>query len=148
MAIPATDLTNTVIVFERVWKDKGHDRNGSDTLVFGGNSPLGYVKNKVLLFFSVTTALSSTMIRLNRTIIWKDFSQYISKYMALKVWSLKCFEQCTSSPPDNFRGTLTAFETFANEYEWAVQFCVFTFRYIRIDNCFLFSLWPLCTVFW
>ena len=34
------------------------------------------------------------MIRLNRTTIWKDFSQYISKYMALKVWSPKCFEQC------------------------------------------------------
>ncbi len=52
-------------------------------LYFGGDFPLGYVKNKVLLiFFSATTALSSTMIRLNRATIWKDFSQYISKYMA------------------------------------------------------------------
>ncbi len=54
-------------------------------LRFGGDCPLGYVKNKVWLFFSSTTALSSTMIQLNRTTIWKDFSQYITKYMALKV---------------------------------------------------------------
>ncbi len=37
-------------------------------LCFGGDSPLGYVKNKVLLI-----------------LFWEDFSQYISKYMALKV---------------------------------------------------------------
>ncbi len=55
-------------------------------LCFGGDSPLGYVKSTVLLiFFSAATALSSTMIRLNRTTTWKDFSQYISKYMAFKV---------------------------------------------------------------
>ncbi len=48
-------------------------------LCFEGDSPLGYVKNKVLLmFFSATTALSSKMIQPNRTTIWKDFSQYIS----------------------------------------------------------------------
>ncbi len=49
MAIPTTDLTkNSIIVFERVWKGKGHDRNGC----FGGDSPLDYVKkNKVLLIF-------------------------------------------------------------------------------------------------
>ncbi len=35
------------IVFERVWKDKGHDRNCSDTFVFWGWFPLGCVKNKV-----------------------------------------------------------------------------------------------------
>ena len=53
-------------------------------LCFGGDSRLGYVKNKVLLvFFSATTALSSTMTQLNRTTISKDFSQCIS--MALKV---------------------------------------------------------------
>ena len=49
-------------------------------LCFGVDSPLGYVQNKVLLFFSATTALSSTMIRLNSTTIWKDISQNISKY--------------------------------------------------------------------
>ena len=36
------------------------------------------------------------MIQLNRTTIWKDFSQYVFKYMALKVCSLKYFEQCIS----------------------------------------------------
>ncbi len=55
-------------------------------LCFGGDSPLGYVKNNVLLmFFSAATSLSSTMIRLNRATIWKEFFQYIYKYMALKV---------------------------------------------------------------
>ncbi len=53
-------------------------------LCFGGDSPLGYVTNKVLLFFSATTALSSTMIRLNRTTIWKNFSQHISQHMLWK----------------------------------------------------------------
>ncbi len=48
--------------------------------------------------FSATTALSSTMIQLNRTTIWKNFPQYISKYMALKIWSLKYFEQCSTGP--------------------------------------------------
>ncbi len=68
-------------------------------LCFGGDSPLGYVKNKVLLKkISATTGLSSKTIPLNRTTIWKDFSQYISKYMALKVRSLKFFEQCMLSP--------------------------------------------------
>ncbi len=45
-------------------------------LYFGGDSPLGYVKNKKIsfaIYFSATTALSSKMIRLNRTAIWKDF---------------------------------------------------------------------------
>ncbi len=43
-------------------------------------------KKKVLLIcFSVTTALSSKMIQLNGTTILKDFSQYISKYTALKI---------------------------------------------------------------
>ncbi len=65
-------------------------------LCLGGDSPLGYVKNKVLLFFSATTVLSNKMIQLNRTTIWNDFSQYISKYMALKIWSLKYFEKCIS----------------------------------------------------
>ncbi len=37
VVIPATDLTtNSVTVFERVWKGKGHDRNGSGRLVFFG----------------------------------------------------------------------------------------------------------------
>ncbi len=55
-------------------------------MCFGGDRfPSGLCKNKVLLFFSATTALSSKMIRLDRTTMWKDFSQYISKYMALKV---------------------------------------------------------------
>ncbi len=45
MAISATDLTiNSVIVSERVSKGKGHDRNGSDTLVFGGRFPSGLGK--------------------------------------------------------------------------------------------------------
>ncbi len=88
VAISATDLTiNSVIVFvfERVLL-KGHDPNGSDTLVLWDDSPLGYIKKKVLLiFFSATTTLSSKMIQQNRTTIWKDFPQYISKYMALKI---------------------------------------------------------------
>ena len=46
------------------------------------------------MFCSAITALSRKMIQLNRTTIWKDFSQYISKYMALKIYSLKYFEQC------------------------------------------------------
>ncbi len=55
-------------------------------LCFGGNSPLGYVKNKVFAnFLSATTALASKMLQVNNTTIWKDFSQYISKYMALKI---------------------------------------------------------------
>ncbi len=54
-------------------------------LCFGGDSPLGYVKNKVLLFFSATTALSSKMIQLNRTTVWKDFPNIFPKYMALKI---------------------------------------------------------------
>ncbi len=64
-------------------------------LCFGGGSLLGYVQNKVLLIcFSATTALSSKMIQLKRTTTWKDFPQYISKYMALKICSLKYFQQC------------------------------------------------------
>ncbi len=64
-------------------------------LCFEGDSPLGYVKTTVFpIFFSATTALSSKMSQLNRTVICKDFSQYISKYMALKICSLKYFEQC------------------------------------------------------
>ncbi len=59
-------------------------------LCFRGDSPLAYVKNKSFAnLFSANlfsaTALSSKMIQLNRTTIWKDFSQYISKYMALKI---------------------------------------------------------------
>ncbi len=67
-------------------------------LCFGGDSPLGYVKNEVLLFFSATTALSNTMSYNDSTKqdYWKDFSQYISKHMALKVYSLKYFERCIS----------------------------------------------------
>ncbi len=66
-------------------------------LCFGGDSPLGYVKNTVLLFFfSATTALSSKMIQLNKTTIWKDFNQYISEHMALKTCSLKYSEQCNN----------------------------------------------------
>ncbi len=34
------------------------------------------------------------MIQLNRTTIWKDFSQYVPKYKALKICPLKYFEQC------------------------------------------------------
>ncbi len=65
-------------------------------LCFWGDSPLSYVKKKSLpIFFSATTVLSSKRIQLNRTTIWKNFSQCISKYMALKIWSLKYFEQCT-----------------------------------------------------
>ncbi len=41
VAIPATDLPiNSALVFERVWKGEGHDRNGSDTLVLLGGIPL------------------------------------------------------------------------------------------------------------
>ncbi len=42
-------------------------------LCFGGDSPLGYVKNSFVIF-SATTALSIKLIQLNRTTIWKDFS--------------------------------------------------------------------------
>ncbi len=77
VAIPATDMKiNSVIVYARVWNDKGHDRNCSDTLVFWGDYPLhalGYGNNKVLQIFSARTELSSKMIQLNRTTIWKDF---------------------------------------------------------------------------
>ncbi len=66
------------------------DRNYFDTLCFGGDSPLGYVKNKV----SATTTLSSKMIQLNRTTSGRFFSQYISEDMAFKICSLKYFEQC------------------------------------------------------
>ncbi len=70
MVIPATDLTiNSVIVFERV---KVMIAMAPIHLCFGGDSPLGYVKNNVLLF-SATTALSSKTIQLNRTITWGDF---------------------------------------------------------------------------
>ncbi len=41
-------------------------------LCFGGDSPLSFVKNKVLLFFAIT-ALSSKIIQLNMTTIWKHF---------------------------------------------------------------------------
>ncbi len=55
-------------------------------LCFGGDSPLGYVKIKFCYFFLPQLHYQAlTMIRLNRTAIWKDFPQYISKYMALKV---------------------------------------------------------------
>ena len=94
VAIPATDLT---IKCYPVWKSKGYDRNCCDIhWCFGGNSPLSYVKNKVLLFFFATTALSSKMIQLNLTIIWKNFSQYLRKYMVFKICSLKCFQRCTT----------------------------------------------------
>ncbi len=63
-------------------------------LCFGCDSPLGYVKNKSFVIFFSTTALWSTLIQLNRTTIWTDFSQYISKYMALNICSLKYLEQC------------------------------------------------------
>ncbi len=61
-------------------------------LHFGGDSSLGYIK-KFCYFFAATTPLSSKMIQLDRTTIWNDFSQSISKYMALKIGSLKYFEQ-------------------------------------------------------
>ncbi len=64
-------------------------------LRFGGDSPLGYVKKYSFAnFSSATTALSSKINQLNRTTIWKDFSQYISKCIVLKICSLKYFEQC------------------------------------------------------
>ncbi len=62
-------------------------------LCFGGDSPLGYVKNKVLLFFFCHNCIVKHNDSTKQA-TWKNFSQYISKYMALKVWSLKCFEQC------------------------------------------------------
>ncbi len=52
-------------------------------LCLGGDSPLGYVKSKVLLFFSATTAVSSTMIKQDYTDSTKQdynlqaFPQYI-----------------------------------------------------------------------
>ncbi len=63
---------------------------------FDGDSPLSYVKNKVLLIFVATTPLSSKMIKLNMTTILMDLSQYIYKYMILKTSSLKYVEQCIS----------------------------------------------------
>ncbi len=83
MAIPATDLTiNSVIVFERV---KVMIAMALIHLCFGCDTPLGYVKNKVLLFFSATTALSSKMIQLSRTTISKDFFPIYFQILALKI---------------------------------------------------------------
>ncbi len=49
MAIPANDLTiNSVMVFERIKVMIAMDLIH---LCFGGDSTLGYVKNKVLLIF-------------------------------------------------------------------------------------------------
>ncbi len=64
---------------------------------FGGDSPLGYVKITVLLFFLRQLHYQAKMIQLNRPKIWKDCSQYIFKYMAFKICFLKYFEQCSSS---------------------------------------------------
>ncbi len=62
------------------------------------------------------------MIQLNRTTIWKDFSQYISKYMALKIWYLKYFEQCIK----NRSGTYLS-HNYANNTNLARILCKFSF---------------------
>ncbi len=50
--MPATDLTiNNVIVFERVERIKGMISIALIHLCLGGDFPLGYVKNKILLNF-------------------------------------------------------------------------------------------------
>ncbi len=49
-------------------------------LCFGDDSPLGYVRNNVLLI----NCIIKQNDQLNRPTIWKDFSQYIYRYMALK----------------------------------------------------------------
>ncbi len=101
MAIPATDLAiNSFKVFERVWRDKGHDCNGSDTLVFWGWLPFGLCKKEFLLFLFchnyIITQNDSTKQDYNPEEV---VSQYISKYMALKVCCLKYFEQCILQNP-------------------------------------------------
>ena len=86
MAIPATDLTiNSVIVFGVFERIKVMIAMALIHLHFGGDSPLGYVNNTVLLKKnSATNVLSSKVIQQNRTTMWKDFSQCIFKYMAMK----------------------------------------------------------------
>ena len=59
-------------------------------LCFGGISePLSYVNKVLLFFFFATPALSSKMMPLNITTIWKAFPQYINKYN----------ETCAQRPP-------------------------------------------------
>ncbi len=60
MAIPATDLPiNSVIVFGRVSKNKGHDHNCSDTLVFLELFPSELCKKKIPdIFFSAVQVIT------------------------------------------------------------------------------------------
>ncbi len=48
-------------------------------LCFGSESPVSYVKIKFdyFFFFLATTGLTSKMIHVNITTVWKEFSQYI-----------------------------------------------------------------------
>ncbi len=80
-----------------VWKSNDHDRICPDTLVCWRWFTLrsSYVKIKFANFVFASNALSNKLIELNVTTIWRDFSQYIYKYMVLKFCSLKYFEQCT-----------------------------------------------------
>ncbi len=41
---------------------------------FGGESPLNYVRNKFGYFFLGAAALSTKMISVNMTTVWKEFS--------------------------------------------------------------------------
>ena len=82
----------------------GHSEQRSQIEVGGKRNALGYIESSFKRAHSVKTDRNypcgdqhdqreHQMIQLNRTTIWTYFSQYIYKYMALKLWSLKCFEQ-------------------------------------------------------
>ncbi len=64
-------------------------------LCFGGDSPLCYVKNTVLLFFFRHNCIIKQNDSTLRDYNLEGIQQYISKYMALEICSLKYFEQCT-----------------------------------------------------
>ncbi len=84
-------------MLERVLKDKGHDHNGSDTLVFWGWFPSGLCKKiQFCYFFSADNCIIKPNDSTKQDYNVEGFSQYIFKYMALKIWSLKYFEQYLS----------------------------------------------------
>ena len=83
MAIPATDLTiNSVIVFERI---KVKIAMALIHLCFGGDSPLGYLKKKVLLIFFCHNCIIKHNDSTKQDHNLEGFSQYMSKCMALKI---------------------------------------------------------------
>ena len=102
-------------------------------LCFEGWFPLGYVKNIVLLSFFCHNCISKMLIQLNRTTIWKDFSQYTSKYMALKICSLKHFEPCIYF----YRRFGFYIKTSSNDPQASNLFMIYTLPYIIwLVSCF------------